>query len=282
MGCEIPLVDAETYATLTNKRSATELFATYGIDIPREYPTVADARPPFLAKPKNNLGQDGTILRPLFLAGAADVEAFSGHHRESEFFFQEHVQGRSLYLLFHLSRWSEQTVVWSQRNLLQQPDGGSMLFALPADLHESPLAARLIALLREIGFHGLGMIEIIESRDRMLFIEMNPRLWGPAQLTLDQGRPILLAFIGDVLYRDPMRFLDRSPALRARGRTYFWTGGLVDTLASGRRPDWHEPSIPFASLICRGLRDDVYLRRDSWRCFLYELRTATLGRRRDG
>src|SRR3546814_5025111 len=81
-----------------------------------------------------------------------------------------------------------------------------MLLAEPSSFHDSETAARIVEALRDANFHGLGMMEFIRAHDRDIFIEMNPRIWGPAQFCLDQAQPLLQAFIGEALHDKPLRF----------------------------------------------------------------------------
>jgi hypothetical protein len=272
MNCEIPLVDASIYDRLTGKRSSTEFFAAAGIPVPREWREIGSISPPIVAKPSRNISRNGQSLYPQLLETPAQLEAFRGQAGADEYFFQEYVRGESLYLLMYLPREDGLALTWSQRNLLQQPDGKSMLLAEPADFHASSTAARLVQTLRDTGFRGLGMIEVIRTDGRDVFIEMNPRIWGPVQFCLDQHQPLLQAFIGEALHGDPARYVrQRSKTSR---RKYFWLGGLADTLAAGKQPDWHTERRPVAAVILGCVGSDVYLRTDSWRCFFHDLKQA--------
>jgi len=276
MGCQIPLVQASLYAQLTEKRSAADFFSTAGLAVPHEISVPETCKPPVVAKPLRNVSAAGQSLYPHLLHTRAELEAFFATRDAKDYFFQEYVRGDSLYLLFHLSRTEGHDFTWSQHNLLQQPDGKSMLLAEPSDFHGSETAARLVRALRNAGFHGLGMVEVIRAADRDVFIEMNPRIWGPVQFCLDQQRPLLQAFIGEALHDDPRRFADSRPRLRRK--RYFWLGGLLETLRAGKRPAWHTASRALFPVILRNLASDVYLRKDSWRCFLHDVFRASQGR----
>lgn len=270
MGCVIPLVGAPLYAQLTEKRSAADFFSAIGLSLPREIHTSMGFVSPMVAKPFHNISPMGQSLYPHLLNTHSLVETFLDMHDTKDYFFQEYVQGDSLYLLFYLSRMEEHNFVWSQRNLLQQPDGKSMLLAEPSNFHESDTAGRIVRALRNAGFHGLGMVEVIRTPDREVFIEMNPRIWGPVQFCLDQAQPILQAFIGEVLYDDPLHFVHCQSRLRRS--KYFWLGGLLETLRTGQSPAWHITRRSLFSAILHNLVCDVYLRKDSWRCFLHDFR----------
>jgi hypothetical protein len=113
------------------------------------------------------------------------------------------------------------------------------------------------------------MVEVVRAVNRGVFIEMNPRIWGPVQFCLDRRQPLLQAFIGEALHDDPMRFVDRQPRLRRK--RYFWLGGVLETLRAGKRPTWHTARRALFPVILRNLASDIYLRKDSWRCFLHDV-----------
>lgn len=272
MGCEIPLVDAPIYNLLTGKRSAANHFAACGLSIPGEVHASASLEPPLVAKPVNNISQQGRSLYPQLLTTRPELDAFLAGHDQADYFLQEFVHGKSLYLLLYMPRDGSGEFTWSQRNLMQQPNGKSMLLAEPAVFHRSGSAARIVAGLRQTGFWGLGMIEIIQARDRDVFIEMNPRIWGPVQFCIDQRQPLVHAFIGEALHDDPSRYVVAHTSPPPRRKRYFWLGGLVDTLAQGNRPTWHTDRRSIPRVIATALRDDVYLRTDSWRCFFRDLK----------
>lgn len=274
MGCEIPLVGRDLYNLLTGKRSSAEYFSAAGFSVPQEVDALAGGSPPLVAKPYQNVSRQGRSLYPHLLMTRETLDFFHVEHLPAEYFFQEYVHGESIYLLFYIARDGRNRFTWSQRNLMQQPDGKSMLLAEAADFHLSPTAGRLADFLSSIGFWGLGMIEIIKSGKREVFIEMNPRIWGPAQFCVDQGQPLLHAFIGDALHNNPYRF-EAVPRRRWSKRgNYFWLGGLADTLGAGSPPVRHPPKASLSKVVYAALRDDIYLRRDSWKCFLRDLQTT--------
>lgn len=271
-GCNIPLVDATTYNLLTAKRSATTFFASGGITVPTEYDHPESRKLPLVAKPLRNIDEQGKSLYPALLHTREDLQKFAAANIAEDYFFQEYIQGESRYLLVYISRDSKQVRTWSHRNLMQQPCGKSMLFAAPDNLHDEPVAQRIIEQLHALKFTGLGMIELIRDDSRTVFIEMNPRVWGPVQFCLDQHQPLLQAFIGECLHGDPLLYTTK---LGTRKRSYyFWLGGVLDTIASRRRPTWHTSRISWLKLIRIGMQNDVFLRIDSWRYFLYEIASS--------
>jgi hypothetical protein len=268
LGCLVPLVEEDIYRLVTNKSTSGSLFARHGAIRPREIPS-SDVKPPVVAKPRANIDLSGRALYPHLIFNKTDLERFHAAESASEFFFQEWVGGPSFYLLLYLPPCGAPPLSTSQENLVQQPGGKSMLFARQASIHESPVLASSLAALRDIRFHGLCMIEFISRSGQMYFIELNPRPWGPIQFCEDLGVPMLEAFIADWTGKP-------RPTSRARtGRTYYaWFGGLVDTVLSKGRLATHGGAKINVKLIGLALKNDIYLRRDTWRCFVHELWTA--------
>lgn len=271
MGCEIPLVETQTYNLFTSKRAATDFFAAAGVPVPAEPKASDPAILPLVAKPLRNISTKGRSLYPQILTTRSELDAFVSLDDTDEYFLQEYVSGESYYLFVYLPWSGGQAHTFSQRNLMQQPNGKSMLLAEPASFHLSPIAGRVVELLRNAGFRGLGMVEIIKTADRAVFIEMNPRIWGPVQLCVDQQQPLLRAFIGEALYGDPSRFVEPGPQTNPRIARYFWLNGLIDVLAAGKRPTWHMPKQSILKIAFVNLKNDVYMRADSWRCFVCDL-----------
>lgn len=265
--CELPLPDEATYLRVTDKGSFTVFCHERGLPVPGELATGAHL--PCVAKPRWNVAPDGTSLYPWLLRTREDLLRFERETQPEHFFFQEWVEGRSLYLLFHLPRRGRATV-FSQENLAQQPGGKSVLLARAARLHED---AREVAFwedaLRATGFYGVAMLELRQRDDgECVLIEANPRLWGPLQLCVDACPPLLRGYVEE--------HLGRSPAARPAGaiRTraaYLWSGGF----AAGE-PVWHGAAPRRGWLArLRHAADDVYLRADSWRQFMHEHRRAS-------
>jgi hypothetical protein len=265
-GCDLPLPDESVYTTVTDKAAFTAFARTQGLPVPDELAAVAEEALPAVAKPRWNVSPDGRSLYPWLLRTPADLKRFQAHERAGDYFFQEWVEGRSFYLLFHLTAAGTATV-YSQENLAQQPGGKSILFARAATLHASPEAERWAGALRAVGFHGLVMIELRRRGGDYVLIEANPRLWGPLQLCLDGCPALLLNYIaGQCGIHVPARASVPDSAAPA----YLWLGGLP-----AGKPDWHgpRPLFPRARLL-GGLGSDVYLRADSWRHFFHELKPS--------
>jgi hypothetical protein len=265
-GCDLPLPDESVYTAVTDKAAFTAFARTQGLAVPREHEALTAEDLPAVAKPRWNISPDGRSLYPWLLRTAADLQRFHDRERAGDYFFQEWVEGRSYYLLFHLTA-AGTTTIYSQENIAQQPGGKSILLARASTLHESPEAERWAGALRVARFHGLVMVEVRRRGDDYVLIEANPRLWGPLQLCLDGCPALLMNYIaGQCGIHVPAH----ASVPDAAAPSYLWLGGLP-----AGKPDWHgaRPVFPRAHLLGH-LGSDVYLRADSWRHFCDELKPA--------
>ncbi len=160
-GCEIPLVDLDTYERVSNKYPFSRLCKQWGIPIPAEFEHYAGLDFPFVAKPFKNVNAENRSLYPYLIYGEDDLREFQARERDSDFYYQEYIQGESHYLLLYLARdgWD---VRFSQQNLIQQAGGKSIVLAKPSYIHNHVIANRFVDLLRDIGFYGLAMIEVMQ------------------------------------------------------------------------------------------------------------------------
>ena len=260
--CEIPLVDAACYARVTNKWSFRGLCEQAGIAVPALVHPEA-GQYPFVAKPRVNITADGRSLYPILIRSASDwVAAQSMIGQPADYYFEALVEGPSHYLLYYLPADPAAPVFsWSQRNLLQQPGGKSMLFARSDTLHPTAMSDRVVSLLRSEGFHGLAMVELIRSGSEYVAIELNPRLWGPMQLLRNAGSHLLRAFVEDAVHGH----VTSADPSAGHAASYLWLGGLCQGMV------WHQPRprFPWLSLSSR-LAGDVYLKPDTLGMFVNE------------
>jgi predicted ATP-grasp superfamily ATP-dependent carboligase len=267
-GCTLPLPDADIYRRISDKRPFVDFARERGLEVPRESADADAIGLPCVAKPMANITADGRSLYPWLLRTADDLARFRAATKPGEFFFQEWVDGESIYLLLHLAR-DGRASRFSQRNLAQQPGGKSIVLAESARFHDSPVAEKWEAALRQLNFHGIIMIEFrVDSSGRAVMIEANPRMWGPLQFIVDSAPGLLAAYCDDVL--GPAARTSASEHPKARG--YLWYGGAASTPRQARGLTWLVPTPANPGwMLLRRLGDDVYLRADTWRLFLSEV-----------
>jgi hypothetical protein len=262
-GIAVPLVDLELYERISDKRPFGALCQAHGIRIPDEFGNPATLPLPFVAKPRSYGLAPG--LRPMLIKSESDRRAFLADRDATAFYFQEFVDGRSLYLLLHIAA-DGGVLSFSQENLIQQPGGKSIVAAVAADFHRSTEAARYVRMLKNVGFRGLVMVEVRQHGDDYYMIEANPRFWGPSQLFVDAMEVDLFdAFLSD------QGFQLIGPKAR-RGERYFWHGGLIEARMGGAEPAVHNYSIDqFDRDLPAWLAADVYRRPDTMAIYSAEV-----------
>jgi predicted ATP-grasp superfamily ATP-dependent carboligase len=265
----VPLVSRNLYEQISDKHAFAGLCSSRGLCVPATFERIPD-RFPFVAKPKAYGAAKSGQIKPYLIFSSDDLARFLAREEPSRFFLQEFVEGRSLYLLAHVAKNGAVTAC-AQENLIQQPHGGSIVLARTHAFHRHPAADGYLRLLREVGFHGLIMIEVRECAHtgRHVMIEANPRLWGPLQFTLDQGVDILGAWLADSGFTLPP-LTAPSPL----GHYYFWSGGL----AHGDAPEtFHYYSAErFREDYETIAAADLFCRPDTQRLYEHELAETCL------
>lgn len=220
LGLVIPLVPLETYQTISDKRSFWELCQKSGFNVPELIPLSDEFTRKYVAKPRKYISSRGERLIPQIVDNKEKHAAFLKENSLEDFDIQEFVSGESFYLLYYLSR-DGVDYKYSQKNLIQQPCGKSIIAAESAEMHRRKIADDYIRMLRSVGFWGFIMIEIRKHRNDLYMIEANPRLWGPTQLFVDAGVPFIEAFLHDCGILDEVR-ANAEP----HKTYYYWSGGL--------------------------------------------------------
>lgn len=262
----VPLTKEDLYLRLSDKESFSTTCRLLGLDIPEQGSVVPETTP-FVAKPKQYRNAAGQALRPKLVLTQERRLRFLKEERCDDYFYQDFIHGRSVYLLAYLSR-DGSTHVYSQENLIQQPDGGSIILARASDYHESPQASKIVTGLQSLGFVGPIMIEVrIEGESgRHVLIEANPRLWGPLQLIVDHQTGILDAF----LEAEGVSF--SQPSIRPRNSHYFWSGGMI---GQSDLSFHNYDAAQFGSDLPQLLADDLYCRPDSIQAHLRDIGSSS-------
>ncbi len=257
--CTIPLVNKDLYLIVSDKLSFGRLCIKYNIEIPHEYTSFESARLPFVAKPISYFStKSGKALNPVLIYTENEKAVFLNEMDKDDFYYQAFVNGSSYYLLYYISSEND-TVSFSQKNLVQQAEGKSMILATGSDLHLKQISDNYINMLKDIGYEGLIMIELRRSDDKFVMIEANPRLWGPSQLFVDAGVPIFERFIQEQGFE-----IKEKSGNTDKDVFYFWNGGICEDLRNGKNIAFHDFSqeelklkLPFL------LEKEIYLREDT-------------------
>lgn len=221
MNCTIPLVNKNLYKEVSDKKSFGELCKKYSITTPSEY-TIENIQLPCVVKPKTYIGvASKKVFKPVIIKTESELKQFLHNNDSQDFYFQEYLNGRSLYLLYYIFQDGD-IMKYSQENFIQQSGGGSMLAAKNSTLHHEDISRDYEILLKSIGFNGLIMIELKINPKDIYMIEANPRFWGPSQLFVDAG----INFFEAMLFE--YGFLSTKPILKpakSKQATYYWNDG---------------------------------------------------------
>ena len=255
----IPLVDESLYIRISDKQKFWELCKTNGFLVPKQMARFNVSQLPVVAKPRTYTAKNGKVFSPVIISSESELHAFDRDYPADDFIFQEFVHGGSYYLLYYFSPGGG-TYCLSQRNLAQQPDGKSMIAACISRLHEEDrIAAKYKAMLKEIGFYGLLMIELRKTDAGYYMIEANPRFWGPSQLFCNSGYNFFEFFLYDYGFLDkiPERQIDYTAK-------YFWSGGVKGKILVNDDCVWLDGGKNYISEhLHEFLENDVYNRPDT-------------------
>jgi predicted ATP-grasp superfamily ATP-dependent carboligase len=254
------------YKTISDKESFANLCLEYGISVPLSYDLPPD-NIPFVCKPKKYLDKKKNVNpKPIIIENEKERETRLKNIDLSNFFFQDYVQGKSIYLLFYFDR-NQNYSVFSQENLIQQHGGGSMLLAKSSLYHkDEKLVNPFINLFKKEKFQGLVMVEVKYSKDDYYMIEANPRLWGPSQLILDSNMTLFDHFCLDNHLTNEKNFM---PEIYLPETIYFWSGGLRENKTKDLMIHDYDLTS-FVRDFSKYISNEVYLKEDAITIFLKE------------
>lgn len=268
MKCEVPLVDKGLYETISDKYSFGAICSENGICTPKELKFNEIVTLPVVAKPKKYFSAStNKTLSPEIISSSRELALFNKEQNAEDYYFQEYISGRSLYLLYYFSK-NGMIYKLSQENIIQQPDGKSMVAAISSDFHNTAESEKYERMLETLDFFGLIMIEVKQMSGINYMIEANPRFWGPSQLFVDSGVNFFEAFLYD------LDILDRLPKFSEPSEIthYFWFGGIIEAYKQNKQLKYYQgDEASFLHLLPTWLQSDVYRRVDTINIFKKEV-----------
>ena len=261
-GFTLPLVSEDLYLQLSDKKKFQELCESWGILTPTSFSKLKDCPEAFVAKPISYVNGAGEYLSPVLIKTEAQRSEFIKNYHIDDFYFQEYLEGESYYLLYYFGK-EQRVEKFSQKNLLQQAEGKSILSAEPCSLHKEEISEKYEKMLKGIGFRGLIMIEVRKTEKGYYMIEANPRMWGPLQLCVDAKTNILPFFLHDWGLLSKMEPWEK-PDCTAR---YCWFGGIKENLSNGKNISvLSNAEISWKNLLLF-FEHDIYCRKDTMKIF---------------
>ena len=225
IGCIIPIVDKAKYEQISDKYSFGELCKNNNIETPCEYNTLLKKYLPLVLKPKRYFSKDNRIFDPKIITNEEELEKFKREYDLSDFYIQEYVDGRSVYLLYYFNSQSE-VFKLSQENFIQQENGKSMIYAKVSNFHNNKISKKFESLFKDLNFRGLVMVELKVKDDRFIMIEANPRFWGPSQLFVDADYNFFEFLLSDYGFS----FKNSINKDVLSDVFYFWNDGIVENV----------------------------------------------------
>lgn len=268
LNCITPLVHKELYESISDKHKFSELCSKNGIEVPNNYKSFKTADVPFVAKLYSYFSSRGNTYSPVLILSENDQNDFKQKYKTEDFFYQKFVTGKSLYLLYYFHR-NGKIFKYSQENIVQQPEGKSVVAAISSNFHLSEESLKYERLLKKINYHGFIMIEIKQDDLSNYMIEANPRFWGPSQLFVDAKMNFFECYLND--YGDSNyipEFKDDDKKIK-----YFWFCGFIESYKNGKKPVFHrEDEKNFFIETPDWLQCDIYKRIDTINIFKSEIK----------
>jgi len=271
MGYIIPLCEERLYEIISDKIEFEQLCKQQGIATPKDYSDISEVNIPFVVKPQKYFFQKGTSVanvaeKPKLILTKDDFEHVLNVN-PNEYYCQEFIGGEAYYLLYYFSK-DGSVSVYSQKNLMQQHGGLSIVAAEASLIHKDPRTEAYTKLFKSIGFHGLVMVEFRSYKGQFYMIEANPRFWGPSQLILDADMDLFARFAKDYGMLSEMAHYKYKP-----GTKYSWFGGVVNTSCLKESIAFHNAynSDEYLRNIAQWISIDIYRRNDTIGVFENEL-----------
>ena len=259
-GIKIPISDLLVYNRFSNKQSFVETCNEFKLNIPPEFiPNLNKFEYPFVVKPKKIKKAENILCFPLLVENEKIFRKFINLNLcLEEHFYQKYVGGANYYYCATYTHGKKKTF-FVQRNLVQQPNGKSIIKAEPSQLPEE-IINKIDKMFGYYRWQGIMMFELKQDLENEAFyaIECNPRFWGPLQLSLDNN----INFIQSLLDDDYVNFLQNNNI------GYLWLGGFlhglflrIKTKSKFKKFKKKEYKIKFK---------DVWFRKKTFFYFFYE------------
>lgn len=209
----------DVYLALSDKsRSPSIIYGLIGLLSPATQ-TVGHWFAPCVLKPNVNV-VDGKMSYPKLCRTSTELHHVLAGLQSEDWFAQAWVEGQSFYLCAYLDQFGGWNAFW-QENLLQQPDGKSIVLARTC-ANPGVDVAILMNGLHRLGYHGPFMMEIIrDGTGQLHFIEINPRFWGPLDLARRACPVLMERFLSDM----DKRQMHSSECISSTDFYYSWAFG---------------------------------------------------------
>ncbi len=272
IGYTVPLVNDSLYSQISDKYSFGQMCEEEGIRVPKELTRITKKDIPFVIKPKQYFIDKRLVnTKPNIVRSESDFNLYYSQKVNDSVYYQEFIGGEPFYLLFYFDKEGGHSV-YSQRNIMQQDNGLSIIAAESSDFHKeySEITSKFCNLFLKHNYRGLVMVEVKLYENKVYMIEANPRLWGPSQLITNSGMDLMHKFAKDYGLIEK----DFVPSYKLKAK-YFWSGGIAEDQVNNRDIVFYNYSISdFFSEYTDWAKNDVYLQNDTRNIFIKEIKTS--------
>jgi len=178
------------YKKLHEKDTLQLIAEKLGVDTPRNYQTLDSAEVPFVAKPVEGSSSKGVR----YFCADEDKRLFEGN---DDYVYQEYIEGVGCGYSVYAEN-GEIQVGYGHKRLAEYPiKGGSSVYRTGFFVEKMKEAAAKI--LSEVTWTGFAMFEFKYTDDeRLVLIEVNPRIWGSFNQGLQNGANYFEPILGGV------------------------------------------------------------------------------------
>jgi predicted ATP-grasp superfamily ATP-dependent carboligase len=245
----IPFGSLDAFLALADKAGLRDRAARLGIAFPvqrvlewseRSMALAGCVRMPAVVKPARSVAGVGSGRAKFGVEHAATIDALEHVVRSIPqagypLLIQERIVGPGVGVFLLL--WDGRVVAsFSHRRLREKPPSGGVSVSAESIAKTPELIDRSRALLTEIGWSGVAMVEYKVDRETgtPYLMEINGRFWGSLQLAIDAGVDFPALLVGCAMGQVPAAAPDYRVGLRGR-----WWWGDVDHLIARLR---HSPT----------------------------------------
>lgn len=191
--CHAPVCSPALAAMMFDKSVAAELFARERIPIPRTY-TRGIPRFPLIAKPRRGSASKGIKI----LRTTADFRAID----PSEYLIQEYIESRREFTVDCFVSRTGNILATVPRERLETA-GGEVTRTVTTDRDDIIGMSR--DTLRRLGLTGAVTLQFLQDTrtNRLMLMEINPRLGGGAVCSVAAGAPLPLYILQEAVGIDP-------------------------------------------------------------------------------
>ena len=256
-GVLIPFATLDQFTKISNKPLLLDSAAGVGIATPEQVKlaSAADARMldpasvrfPVVLKPARSVVSIDGRSAKLGVSHAADWPALTGLLRDCPdaaypVLLQRRIVGDGIAVFLLI--WNGKLIaVCGHRRIREAPPSGGVSVYREAVMPDASLIAKSRALIDQIGWQGVAMVEykLDQTTQTPYLMEVNGRFWGSLQLAIDAGVdfPALLVATSSGSETDLELTAPSRPGVRSR-----WEWGEVNHLIARVRRTTAELSLP--------------------------------------